>query len=120
MRNPDAPLPAFCLFPVAAAPDDPIFARVAAEHALGTRRPGLVLGEEQDMRRVLISAEGETARIAPAQLTTRIATDLALALMDALEEAIEDARDDPHAPPGRAERLEQTLALMERALEDER
>jgi hypothetical protein len=111
----------FCLFPLSATVvDDPIFARIAAEHGLGKRRPGLVVGEEQGMRRVLVSAQGDTALFDAAQLVLQVSEPLALALMDAVEEAIEDAREGADPRPPRIDALEQTLALMERAFDDER
>lgn len=109
--------PSFCLFPADAARDDPVLAQVAGACGLGARRPGLVLEAVDGLLRVLVSAEGETALLDPARVRLGVAEDVALGLMDALEEAIEDARGGGAA--GRAERLEATLALLERTLGDD-
>ena len=106
--------PAFCTIPRQTAYADPIFA-LASERLRGGW-PGLILAVRGDVAEVLIAADGAVVQVAGAEVTPRLPDDVALDLMDAVEEAIEDAQE--LGDRSRAARLEATLALLERALDD--
>jgi hypothetical protein len=114
-----ATYPAFCLFVAGDVADDPLVAAVAAEYRLGRRRPGLILGEEAGMLRVLVAVDGGTALLTPAQIVPGAPEEVALGLMEAVEDAIEDAHESQQPQREHIARLEATLALLEQALADD-
>ena len=107
-------VPAFCTIPRRADYTDPLFSLVAERLHGGW--PGLLLEERDGGYDVLVAADGTVAQVPAADITRRLPEHLALDLMDAIEEAIEDAQESGDRE--RAARLESTLALLERALDE--
>ena len=110
--------PSFSRFVADAPADDPLFSSVAAQFGMGRQRPGVTLGEEDGLLRVLVAADGRTALLPPDRVTAGLREEIVLGLMDSVEEAIEDARDRPDGDPDLVSRLEATLALLEHCFDD--
>ncbi|MDB5076494.1 MAG: hypothetical protein JWO42_2673 [Chloroflexi bacterium] len=109
--------PRFCSFRDESGAADSYFTEVAAEYGLGAARPGLAIGETDDLIDVIAGVDGRTVRVDRADVRFGLPENATLAMMDATEEAIEDALGEEPRDDAQVARLEQTLAVLESSLD---